>query len=100
MPHPHAGLDLVDVLASVAAGAERVPFQIGRVYLNVDGVIDQRIDEHGRECGLPLALRVERGDAHKPVHAVLSLEVAIGVVALHLDGSRLYPPPRHLQASR
>lgn len=41
MPHADSGLDLVDVLAAVATGTERVPFQVRRVYLDVDRVIDQ-----------------------------------------------------------
>jgi hypothetical protein len=38
---------------------------------------------------VPAGIGVERRDAHQPVHAVLALEPAIGVVALHLDGGRL-----------
>ena len=91
MPHAHAGLDLVDVLATVAAGTECVPFQVRRVYLDVDGVIDQRIDENRRECGLALALGVERGKTHESVHAVLGFEIAVGVVALDLDVRQLLP---------
>ena len=90
MPHADSGLDLVDVLAAVATGTERVPFQVRRVYLDVDRVIDQRIDENGRECGLALALGVERRKAHESVHTILSLEIAVGIVALDLDRGRLY----------
>ena len=93
MPHAHAGLHLVDVLATVAAGTECVPFQVRRVYLDVDRVINQRIDENGRECGLALALGVERRKAHESVNAVLGFEIAVGVgvVALDLDVRQLLP---------
>src|SRR5262245_44247247 len=35
---------------------------------------------------MPAGIGIERRDAHQPMHAVLSLEPAIGVAALDLDG--------------
>ena len=46
MTHTHARLHLVHVLAAVPAGAEGIPFEIRRIYFNVDGIIDKRIDEN------------------------------------------------------
>ena len=87
--HAHAGLHLVHVLAAVAAGTEGIPFYVGRIDFDVDGVVHQRIHEHRRECGLALALGVEGRDAHQSVHSALRLEVAVGIVALELDGGAL-----------
>src|SRR5581483_3266451 len=41
------------------------------------------------ERGVAARIGVERRDAHQAVHAVLALEPAIGVVAVHDDGRRL-----------
>ena len=87
--HTDAGLDLVDVLAAVAAGAEGVPLEVAGVDLDIDAVVDERIDKDRREGRLALSLGVERGDTHESMDAVLGLEVAVGVVALHLDGAGL-----------
>ena len=38
---------------------------------------------------MPPGVGVERRDAHQPVYAALSLEVAVGVVAVHLEGDGL-----------
>ena len=37
--------------------------------LDVDLVVDDRIDEHRREARVPPRLRVERRDAHETMHA-------------------------------
>ena len=89
MPHAHAGFDFVDVLPAVASAAEGVPFDVGGIDLDVDGVVHERIDKDAAEGGLPLALGIERRNAHEPVHARFGLEIAVGVVALELDGSAL-----------
>ena len=62
--HADAGLDLVDVLAAGSGRAVGVPLEVGRVDLYLDGVVHERVDEDGGECRLPLALGIERGDAH------------------------------------
>ena len=86
MPHAHPRFHLVHVLAAVAAAAEGVPLEVGRVDFDVYRVVYKRVDEDAAEGCLTLALSVERGDAHKAVHAALGLEPAVGVVALVLDG--------------
>src|SRR6516164_818736 len=50
---------------------------------------DHRIDADFRERGVAAGVRIERRDAHQPVHAVLRLEPAERVLALDLDGRRL-----------
>ena len=44
-------------------------------------VVDLGIDKHRGERGVPALGRIERRDAHEPMHAVLGLQVAVGVVA-------------------
>ena len=78
---PDARLHLVHVLAAGAARAERVPRELGRIDIHLDGVIDERRDEHRRKRGHSLALRVERRHAHEPVHAVFRLQEAVGKLA-------------------
>ena len=89
MPHADAGLHLVDILAARTGGAEGIPFQVGGIDLDLDGVVHQGIDKDRREGGLPLALRVVGRDADQAVHAVFGFQVAVGIVALELDGARL-----------
>ena len=59
------------------------------VDLDVDRVVDHRIDPGGREAGVPPRVRIERRDAHQPVHARFGLEPAIGVRAADLEGGGL-----------
>ena len=79
-------LGLVDVLAAGAAGAHGVDAEIGFLDLDVDVLVDHRIDPDRGEAGVAARLAVEGRDAHQPVHAALGLEPAIGVVAADLDG--------------
>ena len=82
------GFGLVDVLAAGAAGAHRVDAHVGFLDVDLDAVVDHRIDRDARERGVPARVGVERRNAHQPVHAVLGLEPAVGVAALDLDGRR------------
>ena len=59
------------------------------VDVDLDAVVDHRIDPDAGERGVPARVGIERRDAHQPMHAALGLEPAIGVVALDLDGRRL-----------
>ena len=88
---PHRGRGLVDVLAAGARGAEDVHLDVFVAEVDLDRVVDVGIDEHRREGGVPPRLRVERRDAHQPVHALLRLEEAVGVLALDLERDRLDP---------
>ena len=59
------------------------------VHDDLDRVVHRRRNEYRGERRLPLVVRVERRQAHEPVHAVLALEIAVGELAHELDGSRL-----------
>ena len=52
------------------------------VDVDVDGVVDRRIDRHRGEARMPARVGIEGRDAHEPVHARLGLQPAIGVGAL------------------
>ena len=55
---------------------------VGLVDLDLDLVVDHRIDPDAGEGGVPPRIGVEGRDAHQPVHARFRLQPAIGVVAL------------------
>ncbi len=81
-----AELRLVDVLAAGAAGAHRVDPNIRLLDVDIDAVVDHRIDGDAGKGRVPPRIGVERRNAHQAVHAVFGLQPAISVVALHFDG--------------
>jgi hypothetical protein len=85
----HGRVGLVDVLAARAGGAIGVDLQVVVLDLDVARVLDDRRDLDARERRLAAVLRVERGDAHEPVDALLGGEQAIGVLARDAHGRRL-----------
>ena len=82
-------LGLVDVLAACPLGAHRIGADVRLLDVDLDAVVDHRIDVDAGERGVAARVGIERRDAHQPVHAVLALEPAIGVAALDLHGRRL-----------
>ena len=88
MGDAHRAVGLVDVLAAGARGAVGVDAQILVVDLDLDLVVDHRIDPDRGEAGVAPRVRVEGRDAHQPVHAALGLEPAIGVGAADPDRRR------------
>ena len=84
-----AEFGLVDVLAAGAAGAQGVGAHVQFLDVDLDTVVDHRIDVDARKRCMPTRVGVERRDAHQAVHAVLALEPAIGIAALDLHGGRL-----------
>ncbi len=81
----HRGLDLVDVLPALAAGAVGVELDVRFVQLDAAVVLDHGRDIHAGEAGVPLLGRVERRDAHQSVDAAFAVELAVGVVAGDLE---------------
>ena len=76
----------------LAAGARRavgVGAHVRLVDVDLDRVVDHRIDPDAGERGVPARVAVEGRDAHQPVHARLGLQPAIGVRALDLQRRRL-----------
>src|SRR5690606_37892999 len=73
-----AGVDLVHVLPALAARAEGLELDLGRVQVDLDRVVDLGVNEDARERRVPPAGGVEGRDADEAVDAVLGLEVAVG----------------------
>ena len=85
----HRRFGLVDVLAARARGAIRVDAAVALVDVDLDAVVDHRIDPNAREARVPARVRIERRDAHQPMHARFGLQPAVGVMALDHDRRRL-----------
>src|SRR5690606_34832116 len=81
-------IGLVDVLAAGAAGAVGVDAQVGRIDVDLEGIVDVGIDEDAGEGGVPAVGRVEGALAHQAVHAGLGAQQAVGVFAFEFDGGR------------
>ena len=79
----------VDVLPAGAGRAIGVEADVLLINLDLDGVVDGRIDPHRRKTRMAARIGIERRDANQPVHARLGLEPAIGVEALDEDRGRL-----------
>ena len=84
-----AEFGLVDVLAAGARGAIRVDAAIALVDLDLDAVVDHRIDPDRGEARVAPGVRIVRRDAHEPMHARFGLQPAVGVMALDHDRRRL-----------
>src|SRR5205823_2015137 len=69
----HAGLGLVLMLATGAAGAKRVAAQIAIAQFDLDRVIEFGRNIDGRETCLPSVAGAEGTDPHKPMNPRLTL---------------------------
>ena len=84
-----ADFGLVDVLPARARGAISVDAAVAFVDVDLDAVVDDRIDPDGSEARVAARVRVVGRDADEPVHARFRLQPAVGVVSLDDDGRRL-----------
>ena len=89
MGQADSGGSLVDVLAACAGGA--VDLHLNVLFPDLNGVVvlQLRHDLDGGEGGLAAGIGVEGGHPDQPVDAVLTLQKAIGVLALDGDGGGL-----------
>ena len=69
--------------------AEGIDAQVFQLDIDLDLVVDLRIDEHRSERSVPPRVGIERRDAHQPVHADFGLQQAVGVLAVDFEGDRL-----------
>ena len=86
----HCRRGLVDVLAAGTRGAEHLHLDIFRADVHLNGVVQLRHDLQRGKAGLAAGIGVKRRHAHQAVHAILALEQAVGVGALHHHGSALH----------
>ena len=77
------------MLAARAAGAAGLHLDVLGADLDLAVVLKLGHDLDGGEARLATGVGIKRGDAHKAVHAVLTLEVAVGIVTLDEDGGGL-----------
>ena len=89
MGDAHGAVGGVDVLAAGAGRAIGVDAAVALVDLDVDPVVDDRIDPDRREAGVAAGGAVIGRDADQAVDARFRLQPAKGVVALDDDGRRL-----------
>jgi hypothetical protein len=82
---------LVHVLAAGARRAVGVDPQVLVQNLDLDGLVDHRIDPDAGEAGVAALLGIKRRDAHQPVHARFGLEPTIRIGADHCEGGGLDP---------
>ena len=78
----HRRIGRVDVLAAGAGGPERIDPAVRFLDLDIDAVVDHRIDPHGGKARVAARVRIVGRDAHEAVNAGFGLQPAIGVVAL------------------
>ena len=89
MYEPDGTFRSVDVLTAGTAGTSKAYVDVGRVDVDVDRVVDHRIDGNGREARVAPGVGIERRDAHQPVHACFGLEPAVRVLAFNFERGRL-----------
>ena len=85
MGDSYSGVGFVDVLPTGSLCAEGVDAKIGRVDVDLDGVVDFRVDEDAGEGGVAATRRVEGTFPDETVYADFRAEKAIGVFAFDLD---------------
>ena len=74
------------MLPAGAGRTEHIHFDVLRTDIHLHGVVDLRDDLQRGEGGVPTAGGIEGGDAHQPVHAGFSLEIAVYVGTQDFDG--------------
>ena len=70
---------LVDVLTTGTRRPVGVYLQIRGVDVDLDGIVDDRVNPDTGKASLPTSIRVERADTDKAMNAALGLQPAIGI---------------------
>jgi hypothetical protein len=87
----HRRIGGVDVLPARARRAVGIDLEVGRVDVDLETVVDHRIDPDRAEAGVAPRRTVIGADPHQAVHAAFGLGIAIGVLALDQDRRDLMP---------
>src|SRR5205085_2184764 len=85
----HGGLHFVDVLASFAAGTERVNLQVFGTNVDFDFVIDFGNHEDGGKGGVATRRVIERRNPYQTMNTGFASEQPISVFAGEFNGRRL-----------
>ena len=91
MRDAHGAFGLVDMLAARAAGTIDVNAHVFFRHLDIDGLVNHRIDGDAGERGVPPRCGIKRRNPHQPVHPRFRFQPAIGIVAIDADGGRFQP---------
>src|ERR1051326_3436940 len=84
----HCRIGHIDVLAAGPAGTEGIDAQIFRADIDLDFVVDLRVDEYRRERGVASRIGIERRDAHQAMYAALRLQQAVRILGVDFEGYR------------
>ena len=79
MRQPHGAVGFVDMLTPGARSPIGIDAQILVFDLDVDCIVDHRIDPHRSKTRMPTRLTVERRNANQPVHAGFRFHPTIGI---------------------
>src|SRR5271163_4418372 len=82
---------LVDVLPTRSRRAISVDAEFLVVDLDLDLVVDDRVDPDRSEARMAPSVRIERRDADEPMYPAFGLQPAIGVEAADRNGGRFEP---------
>ena len=85
-----SGRSLVDVLAACTGGAVHLHLDILGADVHLNGVVQLGHDFQRSKAGLAAGVGIKGRNTHQAVHAVLTLEQAVGVGALHHHGSAFH----------
>src|SRR5690242_5193407 len=96
----HRRIGHIDVLAAGAAGAERIDAEIVRLNIDLDFVVDLRVDEDRSERSVAARVGVEWRNAHQAMHTDFRLEQPVGVFAVDFEGNGLDARAFTLEAVR
>ena len=80
------GVGHVDVLSARAAGAESIDAEIVVFDINLDFVVDLRINENRRKRRVAARGGIERRNAHQAMYADFRLQHAKGIRAIDFEG--------------
>ena len=88
MRQAHGRGSFIDLLPARAARAVDIHFDILRIDLHIEGIVDFGHDLQRCKRGMPAPRGVERRHAHQPVHAHLAAQESVCVQSLHQQNSR------------
>src|SRR6266536_5005297 len=80
----------VDMLAARAGGSVGVNTKVLFLDLDLDLVVDFRIDINRGEACMAAGRRVKWRDTHQPVNTALGIKLPVGIVSFHQEGCGLY----------
>ena len=87
----HRAFGLVDMLATGAGGAIDIDPHVLFGNVDLDRLVDHRIDRHRWKRGVAAGVGIEGRNPHQAVNPGLAFQPAIGIVAIDPDGGGFQP---------